>query len=495
MTDHTVYYLVFAALLVPVAFVRGARTRRLVFVAASYAFYAAWGAGFLAVLIISSLLNYFFGALLRRRATPFRLWLGVLLNLLLLAFCKYFAALLDVGAWQADLLSHVIRPVGISFWTLQGLSYLFDVYREEELDPSFTEFLLFMAFWPTVLAGPVCRLPSMLPQFRHLAPASWGDISVGLTRVLQGLFMKLVLVQLLAYGLSSAAAAGSATARGGLDTSFLAVAFGFHLFFDFAGYSHLAIGAARMFGIRLPENFAHPFLSLTPSVFWTRWHMSFSFWIRDYVFVPLATMRREWWWMYLALLVSMTLVGVWHGIAATFVLWGIYHGLLLVLHRIGQRLAQRCPFDVPKPLARPLSWAATFVLVSLGWIFFRAADVAEAVRMFGNLVRPHHFFDLLLPRRFYITTASIVLGYFICVGLQFALARWRSQWAVSGTPAETGFAPHRLATVSANLLEFGAARRWWVLGPALVIIGLFVGLAFLNHGAAVRTTPFVYTLF
>jgi alginate O-acetyltransferase complex protein AlgI len=493
MTGHTVYYLAFAALLVLVAFVRGARTRRLAFLTASYAFYAAWGAGFLAVLIISSLLNYFCGALLRRRATPFRLWFGVFLNVLLLAFCKYFAALLDVGSWQSDLLSHVIRPVGISFWTLQGLSYLFDVYREEELDPSLTEFLLFMAFWPTVLAGPVCRLPSMLPQFRDLAPAGWGDISVGLTRVLRGLFMKLVLVQLLAYGLSNAAA--GATARGGLDVSFLAVAFGFHLFFDFAGYSDLAIGAARMFGIRLPENFARPFLSLTPSVFWTRWHMSFSFWIRDYVFVPLATARRAWWWIYLALIVSMAVVGAWHGIEATFVIWGIYHGLLLVLHRAGQRLAQLSPFDLPKSLGRPLSWAATFVLVSWGWIFFRAADVAEAMQMFGALVRPAYLFDLMLPRRFYITTASVVLGYFAYVGLQSALARWRSQWAVSGTPAETGFAPISVQTVSANLLEFGAARRWWVLGPALAIIGLFVGLAFLNHGAAVRTTPFVYTLF
>jgi alginate O-acetyltransferase complex protein AlgI len=501
MTGQSMYYLVFIALLLSGAQARGVRTRQILFLTASYLFYATWGIGFLFVLIASSLLNYSWGAILRRRLTLPWLWAGVLLNVLLLAFCKYIAALLDGGALQSDLLSQVIRPVGISFWTLQGLSFLFDIYREEELDPSLTEFCLFMAFWPTVLAGPICRLPSMLPQFRHGSPASSNDISLGMTRVVQGLFMKLVLAQLLAYGLSPAGgeAGGFDESRpgGGLDVWFVAVASGFYIFLDFAGYSHLAIGSARLFGIRLPENFDRPFISLTPSVFWTRWHMSFSFWIRDYVFVPLATMRREMWWLYGAIIASMALVGAWHEVKATFVAWGVYHGLLLAAHRMGQRLTRVSPFSLPQYAGRALSWAGTFAFVSLGWILFRAPDLPHAVAMLTALITPHDYFVLALPRRFYMITAAIVFGYFGYAGLETAIARWRSRFAASPTPAEGGgeASPVSLAGLSVDLLEFSAARRWWWLAPALVVVGVFVGLALLQQGAAVRTTPFVYTLF
>src|SRR6185295_9624236 len=191
--------------------------------------------------------------------------------------------------WQPEFFHDIVMPVGISFWTFQGLSYLFDVYREEEIDPSLLEFCLYMAFWPTVLSGPVCRLPNMLPQFRKEPVFSWEDISAGTLRIIQGLFMKMVLAQLLASGLTpgQGVAAGFDQVKsglGGLDVWLLAIGFGFQLFFDFAGYSHIVIGGARLFGIQVPENFHRPFVSTTPSIFWTRWHMSLSFWIRDYVF-------------------------------------------------------------------------------------------------------------------------------------------------------------------------------------------------------------------
>src|SRR5215467_7485950 len=179
--------------------------RQLLFLAASYLFYANWGIGFLSILIISSLMNYTCGCVLRRRVTVLRLWIGIALNLLPLAFFKYLPVLLEMGlrpagSWQYNIVRQIIMPVGMSFWTFQGLSYLFDIYFEEELDPSLLEFCLYMAFWPTVASGPICRLLSMLPQFRQLSLFSWDDLSVGSLRLVQGVMMKFVLAQLLGFG-------------------------------------------------------------------------------------------------------------------------------------------------------------------------------------------------------------------------------------------------------------------------------------------------------
>src|SRR5207237_4873685 len=258
--------------------------RQILLLAVSYLFYANWGIGFLSILIISSLMNYTWGCVLRRKATTPRLWIGIALNLLPLAFFKYLPVLLELGpagSWQYDLGQQIIMPVEMSFWTFQGLSYLFDIYFEEELDPSLIEFCLYMAFWPTVLSGPICRLPSMLPQFRQLSPFSWDDLSAGSFRFIQGVMMKFVLAQILGKGV----AAGFDQMKGewgGLDVLLLGIGYGFLLFFDFAGYSHMVIVTARIFTIRLPENFDRPFLSSTPSILWTRWHMSLSFWVRYY---------------------------------------------------------------------------------------------------------------------------------------------------------------------------------------------------------------------
>ena len=243
-------------------------------------------------------------------------------------------------------------PLGISFWTFQAMSYLFDLYRQEDIDPSLLEFCLYMAFWPTVIMGPICRLESMLPQFREGERFSSSNLLAGAKRIVTGLFMKVVLSQLLASGLTpgsgvAAGFAGDATVLTGLDVWFLAIGFGFQLFFDFAGYSHIVIGTARLFGVRLDENFNAPFTASTPAEFWTRWHMSLSSWIRDYVFVPVASARREVAWRYCALAFSMTLFGLWHGAKAVFLLWGLYHGVLLIAHRVIQQTRRNMNWAIP----------------------------------------------------------------------------------------------------------------------------------------------------
>jgi len=483
--------------------------RQLLLLIVSYLFYGTWGIGFLAALIMSSLLNYACGLALSRKATAPRLWLGIAVNLVPLTFFKYLPPLLELGSagsWQYDLARQIIMPVGMSFWTFQGLSYLFDINLGEELDPSLVEFCLYMAFWPTVVSGPVCRLPNMLPQFRRPASITWENISAGSLRLIQGLTMKFVLAQILGSGWTpgTGVVAGFDQVKGGwggIDVWFLGIGFGFLLFFDFAGYSHMVIGTARIFGIRVPENFDRPFLSTTPSVFWTRWHMSLSFWIRDYVFIPLAAAGRRYrWWPYIVFVISMTLFGLWHGAKLTFIVFGIYHGLILVLHRWGQQLRQRFPMlHRPHHLGRFLSWGTTFLLMSLGFICFRANTFSEAVSMWRSALSPSAYRHFALPQSFYILTATIVLGYFALEAVNSVLLAWRLRYRQALSEGRLG--ARSLSPASTFTLIMGAfshflsATLWWWLAPVVAILVLFAGLAIYKQSALIAITPFIYTLF
>jgi alginate O-acetyltransferase complex protein AlgI len=285
MTVQSVSFLVFALLVWLLALaMKTAGARQVLLLVASYLFYATWGLGFLIVLVASSLMNFGLGKLVRQNPSARRLATGIGLNVLLLGVFRYLPPLAN-AVFGAGRLSIAV-PVGISFWTFQAISYLFDLYRQDEVDPSLVEFLLYMAFWPTVLAGPVCRLPEMLPQFRAVQHPTSDDVRIGTYRIIVGLFMKVVLAQLIGQGFNPGEGVNYgfdvvARGAGGLDVWMLAIGFGFQLFFDFAGYSNIVIGTARLFGIRLRENFDRPYLSTTRSMFWSRWHLSLSFCIRE----------------------------------------------------------------------------------------------------------------------------------------------------------------------------------------------------------------------
>jgi alginate O-acetyltransferase complex protein AlgI len=499
MTVHLLNVLLIVLCLWVVAWnLPGIKTRQALLLLASYFFYSNWGVGFLEVLIASSLLNFAIGALLRRRPTTGYLSLGVVINVLFLGFFKYLPPILapgTAGSWQHELASHIIMPVGMSFWTFQGLSYLFDIYREEEIDSSLLEFSLYMAFWPTVFSGPVCRFPQMLPQFREQPVFSSTNISTGALRVIQGLFMKFALAQLLAPGV----AAGFDQLKsgwGGLDVWLLGIGFGFLLFFDFAGYSLMVIGVARLFGIQVAENFDRPFLSTTPSKFWTRWHMSLSSWIRDYLFVPLAAARRNSWWPYATFVFSMILFGLWHAATWTFILWGFYHGLLLVGHRLGQQAKRRFQISIPRHLGVFLSGATTFLLVSLGWIFFRANKLTVALSMLSSVVSPGAYLRLAMPRSYYVLTVAITVSYFVVAAGQSLLLSSRTRYrSALSTQSTTGSWPMDLTLSTGRALDFLTVTLWWWFAPVAVALAIFAGLAIIKQNAVLTVTPFIYTLF
>lgn len=431
MTTKAFYYTVAVLLMWVLAWLpRSARTRQLVFLVASYTLYALWSPVFLAILVLSTLANYGFGVLLRRGPSAIRLWIGIAFNIALLGTFKYLPAVAASWAPHSEVaakLSSIVLPIGISFWTFEALSYLLDVYRGEDLDPSLLEFCLYLAFWPTVLSGPICRLPNLLPQLRQDFAPSKDALRNGVNRILIGLFMTAV-AQTLAAGIKSgqgvdAAFSSTSTAWSGTDVWCLAIAYGFQLFLDFAGYSHVVIGAARLFGIRLEENFNNPYLSTTPSMFWTRWHMSLSSWIRDYLFLPLATARRELWWRNLALAISMVIFGLWHKGSLLFLIWGVYQGVLLMLHRQWQQFQRWSGFSWAGYVAAPVSWLVTFAAMSLGWIFFRANDLHQARTMWAAVVNLGSYGQLALPRSLYLLTAIVVVGYFCVVGIKWLLER------------------------------------------------------------------------
>lgn len=455
MYRPVLYALTFLVCTAIFARVRSRRARQATLLIASYALYLSWGAWFAAVLITSTVLNYFVGEALRRKRSGLTLSVGLLLNLGLLSAFKYLPeAAVHFPLSSLQRFSHLALPLGISFWTFQAMSYLFDIYQGEEVDPSFLEFALYMVFFPVTISGPVCRMPEMLPQFRSESVTRWADILGGFRRIAIGALM-MQLAQLLGQGILAGDGISSGFDRvtrwSGTDVWCLAFGYGLQLFFDFAGYSHIAIGAAQALGFSIPENFARPFVSTTPSVFWTRWHMSLSFWIRDYVFFFLMQLRREAWWRNLALLVSMILFGLWHKASVLFLLWGCYHGVLLVLHRQIEGLERRFDWTPPQGLWTLLSWITTMSLVNLGWVLFRANSLGQAREMMSAALSPTSYRGHFLSGNLYILVFGLALGYALVLflidlldrhpigaepskgesgGLIALIARWRWFWIV-----------------------------------------------------------------
>jgi alginate O-acetyltransferase complex protein AlgI len=455
------YGLAFPLCVAIFAKVRSHRARLTVLLIASYAFYLGWGAWFALILLTSTGMNFLLGSWLRRRNSGLVLTIGILLNLGLLGTFKYLPeAAVTVPTPSLQSFAHLALPLGISFWTFQAMSYLFDLYRGEELHPTFFEFALYMVFFPVVISGPICRLPDMLPQFRAKRTTTWDEIGGGFRRIAIGVFM-MQLAKLLGQGILGGDGINSGfdqVARwSGADVWCLAFGFGLQLFFDFAGYSHIAIGAAKALGFTIPENFECPFHSTTASIFWTRWHMSLSFWIRDYVFLPLAVLRREVWWRNLALVISMVAFGLWHKATLLFLLWGCYHGVLLVLHRQLQPLERRLNWEPPVKLWMPLSWVATISLISLGWIFFRASSVSQAGQMFSAVLSPESYASHSLSLSLYVLVAVLAVGY---------AAVLRIGTVLDGYAGDAATAPSHSGAVA-------LIARWrWFWVPSIYVLAL-----------------------
>ena len=481
----SLYVLVFLLCVAILAKLRSRAVRQPVLLISCFALYFTWGAWFAGVLLTSTVMNFLLGKWLQRKPSGLVLSIGVLLNLALLGSFKYLPEVaVNIPLASLQRFSHLALPLGISFWSFQAMSYLFDLYRGEELDPSFFEFALYMVFFPIVISGPICRMPEMLPQFRSEQTTPRHDIGRGFGRIATGVLM-MQLAQLLGQGILSGDGINSGfdhlTRWSGADVWCLVFGYGLQLFLDFAGYSHIAIGAAMALGFTVPENFARPFQSTTPSIFWTRWHMSLSFWIRDYVFLPLAVLRREVWWRHLVLVVSMILFGLWHKASVLFILWGCYHGVLLVLHRQTQQLQRKFDWTPSSALWTPISWVVTTALISLGWIFFRANSLAQVRQMLSAALSPASYSTHVLSGSLYLLVMTLAAGYAIVLLVAEELYRYSVDPEVADPRSSSG------------VFTLIARNRWFWIPPLYLLALLLVVIV--THTRGADAAQFMYRNF
>ncbi len=378
------------------------RWQNAVLLAASYVFYGWWDWRFCFLMLASSLIDYAAGLGLASSTSSANrkriLAAAVASNLLILAFFKYFnffvdsfvLALAAVGVDVPTSTLNIILPVGISFYTFQTLSYTIDIYRGEfRARRSLLDYLTFVSFFPQLVAGPIERARDLLPQFESARKFSSDAAREGCRRIIWGLAKKMIIADSLSTIVD--AAFNSPALMNGAELAVATVAFAFQIYCDFSGYSDVAVGTAELFGIRLMRNFAFPYFSQSITEFWRRWHISLSTWFRDYVYVPLGGNRTSRGRQARTLMTTAVLSGLWHGAAWHFVFWGGLHGTLLTAERFLRKRPALKAADipggesfVPHPMA-VVRIAITFGLVCLGWIFFRAKTLPDALTICGRI--------------------------------------------------------------------------------------------------------------
>lgn len=368
---------------------------------ASIFFYGYWNPKFVALLLASIGVNFIFGySISRRRATFDTTWLltaAVSLNLFLLFYFKYanfFLENLNAVSGSHVPLQAIVLPLGISFFTFTQIAFLVDTHRGKADEADFVNYLLFVTFFPHLIAGPVLHHSQMMPQFRKSAIYRWNsnDVAAGLAIFVLGLAKKVLIADSLSEFSSpvfSAAAQGQQLQL--VEAWVGALAYSLQLYFDFSGYSDMAVGLARMFGIRIPINFNSPYKAGNIIEFWRRWHITLSNFLRDYLYFPLGGNRRGPARRYVNLFITMVLGGLWHGANWTFLVWGALHGALLManhgLHALGIRL-DRVRGAWASPL-RVLATAFTFSLVVVAWVFFRAETIGSALSIVDAMTLGH----------------------------------------------------------------------------------------------------------
>lgn len=387
--------------------------RLVLLLGASYYFYAGWKWQYLPLIFVSSTIDYLLAIKIDSEPTQEsrKRWLviTVFVNLGLLGFFKYWnfgvetiqnVTTLVQGGEPPDLHKWMLKfalPVGISFFTFESMSYVIDVYRREiPVCRSYLRYLLFVAFFPHLVAGPIVRPSQLLPQFDAEPRLDWREGGEGLFLIAAGLLKKVVIGDYLALNLVDRIF-DRTTSYSALETLCGVYGYALQIYCDFSGYTDVAIGSALLLGIRINENFRSPYQSTSLQEFWQRWHISLSTWLRDYLYIPLGGNRGAPWHTYRNMMITMLLGGLWHGASWTFVFWGFLHGAAQVVGRAWQQVRKKYknPGDssIQEPLWQKILWGLlTFHFVCFAWIFFRAPTLGKAlavIKQIGTLTTFH----------------------------------------------------------------------------------------------------------
>jgi D-alanyl-lipoteichoic acid acyltransferase DltB (MBOAT superfamily) len=394
MVFNSLHFVVFFACVYALYRVLPHRAQNVMLLGASYYFYAAWDWRFLALLVGSTVIDYGCGLYIARQTAPARRRLALVVsltfNLGMLGFFKYFnffaenleRAFAALG-WRLDPVTvDVVLPIGISFYTFMTISYVIDVYRRE-IEPTrrFVDFALFVAYFPHLVAGPILRASRLIPQIAAPRRPTRAQVAEGLWLVAWGYFQKMFVADNLALVVDRVFAPGAPIA--GADVLVGVYAFALQIYGDFAGYSNIARGTSKLMGIELNVNFLFPYFVITPQEFWRNWHISLSTWLRDYLYIPLGGNRHGELKTHRNLLITMILGGLWHGAAWTYVLWGVYQGVVLVVYRAATGVARRWGLAVPAGLGlgRVALGLLMFHVTCYGWLIFRARSVSQILEM------------------------------------------------------------------------------------------------------------------
>ncbi len=430
------------------------RARNLLLLIASYYFYMNWQPAYALLLLTSTFVTYIaalgIGCFENRRKKKICLVSSLVLNLAILFLFKYYNFLssnismgLEACGLKIDIPEFgLILPVGISFYTFQALGYSIDVYRgTTKVERDFVTYALFVSFFPQLVAGPIERSNNLLPQFKQLHRFDYEAVMSGVKLMAWGYFMKLALAD--RCGIYVDAIFNNVDKHNGGSYLVASLLFPFQIYGDFAGYSLIAIGVARVMGFRLMENFRRPYFATSVGEFWHRWHISLSTWFKDYVYIPLGGNRVGRLRNYFNLLVTFVISGIWHGANWTFFLWGTLHGILLCIEKalgIGKQKFTG--------INKFFHWAVTFVLVCLAWILFRANSLSDAMMVIKGI-----FTNPGVPKPEYANFIAIGMAMTILLIKEFAD---EYQWPVRVADSKSWIVRHvYLVMMIAYIILFG----------------------------------------
>ncbi|MDA9148590.1 MBOAT family protein [Alphaproteobacteria bacterium] len=430
MIFNSLTYLLLLFAIVPIYWALSYRARLLLIFISSLTFYSFWRIEFVPVLLLSVVVDYFIALRMPISSASKKktlLLISLFVNLGLLFYFKYLIFFSENGIGLLNLLGakidpltlNIILPLGISFYTFQTISYTVDTYRNKiSPEKDFILYACYVIFFPQLVAGPVLRAAEVIHQFVQRPPFLWSDIVIGIRRITYGLFLKVVLADNIA-PLVNTGFSMPVEIMGALDVWTLAFLFGFQIYFDFSAYSHIAIGSARLMGIKFPENFNFPYLSTSPKDFWQRWHISLSSWIRDYLYSPLVGVRAQDQSVgglsdtsdhrrTIALFFTWAIMGLWHGANWTFMLWGVYHATLIIIYRFVAPTLKS--FNYKVRLVGGL--CLTLPTIMLGWIPFRAESIDVSLKMWVKVFNPYLYGSLGMRENIYLTTAAMLIGVY-----------------------------------------------------------------------------------
>lgn len=401
------------ALFLPVVFIlywfvtnKSLKLQNILLLISSYFFYACWDWRFMFLLMFSTFLDYFTGLKMQdeenQNAKRGWFWLSIVINLGFLGVFKYYnffaasftEALSHLGVRVNPGTLNILLPVGISFYTFHGLSYVIDIYKGRiKAERNWVDYSLFVSFFPLLVAGPIERATHLLPQVKKERTFDYAKAADGLRQIIWGLFKKMVIADNCAIYANdifnnSAHQSGSTLLLG-------AIMFAFQIYGDFSGYSDIALGTARLFGFELLQNFAFPYFSRDIAEFWRRWHISLSTWFRDYLYIPLGGSKGGTWMKIRNTMIIFIVSGFWHGANWTFIVWGALNGLyflpLLVASKNRNNLGIVAQGKLLPSLKDAFNIALTFALTVLAWVFFRSANIGHAISYLSGMISPSLF--------------------------------------------------------------------------------------------------------